>query len=67
LRHLAVAAVWQVVYGNIRNFILGKMGDLRALLDGDPAPAGKELLKHVSEIRMMPQVGNGLCRDSLAV
>jgi site-specific DNA recombinase len=40
---------------DIRNFILGKMGDLRALMAGDPAPARKELLKHVSEIRMMPQ------------
>jgi site-specific DNA recombinase len=44
---------------DIRNFIMGKMGDLRALLAGDPAPARKELLKHVSEIRMMPQVENG--------
>jgi site-specific DNA recombinase len=44
---------------DIRNFIMGKMGDLRALLAGDPAPARKELLKHVSEIRMMPQVGDG--------
>jgi hypothetical protein len=45
---------------DIRNFILGKMGDLRALMAGDPAPARKELLKHVSEIRMMPQrVGDG--------
>jgi len=40
---------------DIRDFILGKMGDLRALMAGDPAPARKELLKHVSEIRMMPQ------------
>jgi len=39
---------------DIRNFILGKMGDLRALMAGDPAPSRKELLKHVSEIRMMP-------------
>jgi hypothetical protein len=44
---------------DIRNFIMGKMGDSRALLAGDPAPARKELLKHVSEIRMMPQVGDG--------
>jgi hypothetical protein len=40
---------------DIRTFILGKMGDLRALMAGDPASARKELLKHVSEIRMMPQ------------
>ncbi len=45
---------------DIRSFILGKMGDLRALMAGDPAPARKELFKHVSEIRMMPrQVGEG--------
>ena len=45
---------------NIRDFIVGKMGSLRELLAGDPAPARKELFKHVSEIRMMPQqVGNG--------
>ncbi|MHB1960336.1 MAG: hypothetical protein ACYCO5_15085 [Acidobacteriaceae bacterium] len=34
------------------------MGNLRSLLVGDPGPARKELLKHVSEIRMMPQAGN---------
>ena len=39
---------------DIRNFVLTRMGDLRALMVGDPAPARKELLKHVSEIRMMP-------------
>jgi hypothetical protein len=45
---------------DICNFILGKMGELRALMAGDPAPARKELLKHVSEIRMMPQqAGDG--------
>jgi len=44
---------------DIRSFIIGKMGDLRALLAGDPAPARKELQKHVSEIRMMPHVGDG--------
>lgn len=31
------------------------MGDLRTLLAGEPAEARKELLKHVSEIRMIPQ------------
>lgn len=40
---------------DIHNFIFGRMGDLRALMAGDPAPARKELLKHVTEIRMMPQ------------
>jgi len=45
---------------DIRDYIMGKMGDLRALLVGDPAPARKKLLKHVSEIRMMPQqAGDG--------
>ncbi len=36
-----------------------RLGNLRALLAGDPAEARKELLKHVSEIRMIPQGGNG--------
>lgn len=40
---------------DIRDFIIGKMGSLRELLAGDPAPDRKELFKHVSEIRMMPQ------------
>jgi Recombinase zinc beta ribbon domain len=44
---------------DIRNFVLEKMGDLRALMEGDPAPARKELHKHVSEIRMMPQQVEG--------
>ncbi|WP_390891628.1 recombinase family protein [Edaphobacter flagellatus] len=44
---------------DIRNFITESMGNLRALLAGEPGPARKELLKHVSEIRMMPQAGNG--------
>jgi site-specific DNA recombinase len=44
---------------DIRNFITGRMGNLRALLAGDPGPARKELLRHVSEIRMMPHAGNG--------
>jgi hypothetical protein len=39
---------------------MGKIGDLRSLLASDPVLARKELLKHVSEIRMMPrQTGNG--------
>ena len=44
---------------DIRNFILERMMNLRALLAGDPGPARKELLNHVSEIRMMPQAVNG--------
>ena len=39
---------------------MGKMGDLRALIAGDHGPARKELHKHVSEIRMIPQqAGHG--------
>ena len=44
---------------DIRNFITERMENLRALLAGDQGPARKELLKHVSEIRMVPQAGNG--------
>ena len=45
---------------DIRSFIMQKMGDIRTLLAGDPAPARKELQKHVSEIRMIPQAGDGM-------
>jgi hypothetical protein len=44
---------------DIRSFVTRRLGDLRTLLSGDPVPARNELLKHVSEIRMMPQAGNG--------
>ena len=44
---------------DIRNFITERMANLRALLAGDPGPVRKELLNHVSEIRMVPQTGNG--------
>jgi site-specific DNA recombinase len=43
----------------VRNFITERMANLRALLAGDPGPARKELLNHVSEIRMVPQAVNG--------
>jgi site-specific DNA recombinase len=43
----------------IRKFVTQRLGDLRSLLTGDPVPARKELLKHVSEIRMIPQDGEG--------
>ena len=43
----------------IRSFVTQRLGDLRTLLSGDPVPARKELLKHVSEIRMVPQTGDG--------
>ena len=36
-----------------------RLGDLRTLLSGAPVAARTELLKHVSEIRMMPQARNG--------
>lgn len=41
------------------NFDKHELCNLRTLLSGDPVPARKEMLKHVSEIRMMPQVGKG--------
>jgi site-specific DNA recombinase len=44
---------------DIRKFVTQRLGDLRSLLAGDPVPARKELLKHVSEIRMIPQIGEG--------
>ena len=43
----------------IRKFVTQRLGDLRSLLTGDPVQARKELLKHVSEIRMIPQCGEG--------
>ena len=44
---------------NIRRFVTQRLGDLRGLLAGQPAEARRELLKHVSEIRMVPQEGIG--------
>jgi site-specific DNA recombinase len=44
---------------DIRDIITERMGNLRVLLAGDPGPARRELLNHVSEIRMMPQTWNG--------
>jgi hypothetical protein len=44
---------------DIRKFVTQRLGDLRSLLAGDPVPARKELFKHVSEIRMIPQGGEG--------
>ena len=43
----------------IRTFVTRRLSDLQTLLAGQPAEARKELLKHVSEIRMIPQTGNG--------
>jgi DNA invertase Pin-like site-specific DNA recombinase len=39
----------------IRSFIAKRLGDLQGLISGESAEARKELLKHVSEIRMFPQ------------
>ncbi len=44
---------------DIRRFVTQRLGDLRGLLTGQPAEARRELLKHVSEIRMVPQAGDG--------
>jgi site-specific DNA recombinase len=42
----------------IRGFITKRLGDLQKLISGEPGEARKELLKHVSEIRMFPQGGD---------
>jgi DNA invertase Pin-like site-specific DNA recombinase len=42
----------------IRTFVTKRLGDLQTLLSGQPAEARKELQKHVSEIRMVPQAGD---------
>jgi hypothetical protein len=39
----------------IRGFITKRLADLQRLISGEPAEARKELMKHVSEIRMFPQ------------
>ena len=44
---------------DIRRFVTQRLGDLRGLLAGEPADARRELRKHVSEIRMVPQAGEG--------
>jgi hypothetical protein len=43
----------------IRCFITKRLVDLQQLISGEPAEARKELVKHVSEIRMFPQDGGG--------
>ncbi len=43
----------------IRNFITRRLGNLRTLLARKPVEARSELLNHVSEIRMIPQGGDG--------
>ena len=44
---------------DIRRFVTQRLGDLRSLLAGHPSEARRELLRHVSEIRMVPQEGIG--------
>ena len=43
----------------IRGFITKRLGDLQQLISGEPAEARRELVKHVSEIRMFPQDSDG--------
>jgi hypothetical protein len=43
----------------IRGFITKRLGDLQQLISGEPAEARRELVKHVSEIRMFPQDTDG--------
>jgi hypothetical protein len=43
----------------IRGFITKRLGDLQQLISGEPAEARKELVKHVSEIRMFPEGDGG--------
>ena len=42
--------------GRIRQFVTGQLGDIRQLLKVDVQKAKAELQKHVTEIRMVPQV-----------
>jgi hypothetical protein len=42
--------------GRIRQFVTGQLGDIRLLLQVDVQRAKAELEKHVSEIRVVPQV-----------
>ena len=42
--------------GRIRQFVTGQLGDIRQLLNVDVQKAKAELAKHVSGIRMVPQV-----------
>src|ERR1035437_2572439 len=42
--------------GRIRQFVTGQLGDIRQLLQVDVQKAKVELAKHVTEIRMMPQI-----------
>jgi hypothetical protein len=42
--------------GRIRQFVTGQLGDIRQLLKVDVQKAKAELEKHVTGIRMIPQV-----------
>jgi hypothetical protein len=43
----------------IRRFVTQRVNDLHTLLAGEPTDARRELHRHVSEIRMVPQAGDG--------
>jgi len=45
--------------GRIRQFATGQLGDIRQILKVDVQKAKAELEKHISEIRMVPQVEGG--------
>jgi len=49
----------EVTSVDICRFVTRKLGDLQTLLAGEPAEARRERHKHVSEIRMVPQAGEG--------
>lgn len=43
----------------IRQFVTKRLADLQGLLSGETAPARTELQRHISQIRMVPQHGEG--------
>ena len=43
----------------LRSTVLKELSDLTALLNADPVRAKAELLRHISEIRMIPTEANG--------
>src|SRR5260370_921904 len=45
----------QVQLKEIREFVVGQLSNIRKLLNSDVTRARNELLKHVSEIRLVPQ------------
>jgi chromosome segregation ATPase len=45
--------------GRIRQFATGRLGDIRQILKVDVQEAKAELQKHISDIRMVPEVDGG--------